>query len=107
MKIRAGRPGEARAITDLHLRTALHAYADIFPPDAPKPAAEELTRMWADGLGRNDHRGFVAEKAGALVGVVLAGPDPADTDIGHLSRLYVDPSLWGRGIGRMLYERCI
>lgn len=37
----------------------------------------------------------------------MAGPDPDRPELGHLSRLYVAPSHWGRGIGRLLYERAI
>lgn len=36
--------------------------------------------------------------------MVLAGPDPDDPALGHLSRLYVDPAMWGAGIGTALHE---
>jgi ribosomal protein S18 acetylase RimI-like enzyme len=105
--IRTAQAHEAGAVAQLHLRTALHAYMDIFPPEAPPPTAEELTEQWSAWLGDERHRGFVAEETDAVVGVVLAGPDPVDEDLGHLSRLYVDPAMWGRGIGRALYDACV
>lgn len=44
---------------------------------------------------------------GDVVGVVLAGPDPDDPDIAHLSRLYVDPGQWGAGIGTELHRAAV
>jgi ribosomal protein S18 acetylase RimI-like enzyme len=102
--------GDAALIADLHVRTARYAFAGIFPPDAPPPTAVELTPDWERKIGHDrptTQVGFVAEDAGAIVGVVVAGPDPDDPALGHLSRLYVDPTAWRRGIGRLLYERAI
>jgi len=47
---------------------------------------------------------FVAEDEGAIVGfaTVLARPD-GDAE---LDALFVEPSLWKRGVGRLLVEQC-
>ena len=47
---------------------------------------------------------FVAEQDGAIVGfaAVLARPD-GNTE---LDALFVEPSLWKRGVGRLLVDRC-
>jgi ribosomal protein S18 acetylase RimI-like enzyme len=42
-----------------------------------------------------------------VVGVILAGPDPDDRTLGHIARLYVDPSCWGRGLGTLLYRAAL
>jgi ribosomal protein S18 acetylase RimI-like enzyme len=89
------------------LRTALHAYKDIFPREAPPPTVEQLTELWARSLQSDANRAFVWDEDGAVTGAVLSGPDPDDDAVGHLSRLYVEPSSWGRGIGRALYDACI
>ena len=44
---------------------------------------------------------------GTIVGVVRTGPDPDEPEIGHLSRLYVDPDHWGNEIGSHLYNVAI
>jgi GNAT superfamily N-acetyltransferase len=48
---------------------------------------------------------FVAERHGVIVGfsAVLPRQDPA-TD---LDGLFVEPGLWGHGIGRVLVEHCV
>jgi ribosomal protein S18 acetylase RimI-like enzyme len=108
LTIRTGRADEAPAFAELHLRTALHAYAAIFPPEAPAPTVAELCAAWSETLRSDERRAvFVAETNGDPVGVVVGGPDPLDGVSGHLSRLYVQPELWGRGIGRALHDRCI
>lgn len=103
--IRAGRRDEAEALAELHLETALHAYAVIFPPEAPVPTRKQLVATWSDALRRTSV--LVAEVDRDLGGVVCGGPDPLDDTVGHLSRLYVRPPLWGRGLGRALHDACI
>jgi ribosomal protein S18 acetylase RimI-like enzyme len=66
-----------------------------------------LSRLWSERLQDSRHRGFVADSDERIVGVGLAGPDPNDDSVGHLSRLYVEPSQWGRGTGRALYDACM
>ncbi len=102
-------------LADLHLGTALAAYRHIFPEDAPPPTKEEVQQQWAHWLGPDWDRGrraFVAEDRSeddgwSIVGVILAGPDPGDDDLGHLSRLYVAPDRWAEGIGGQLYRAAI
>jgi len=101
-ELRAAESDEASVLAALHLRTVLHAYADIFPPAALPPTLEDLTRDWERRI--NEAHVFVAVEAGALIGMVAAGTSEG---AGHLSRLHVDPRRWGEGIGRALYDRCL
>jgi ribosomal protein S18 acetylase RimI-like enzyme len=105
---------DASRLARLHRRAAMAGYRDIFPREAPAPTYEELLAQWEQWLGPDRKRGrraFVADatpEAGARpLGVVLAGPDPMDDDLGHLARLSVEPDEWGRGIGTQLYEAAI
>ncbi len=104
VSIRDAEQNEAGALARLQLATALVAYAEIFPREAPAPTVEDLTRAWSTSLGPDDgERGFVAELDGQPVGVVLAGPDRQAPRRGLVSRLYVAPDLWGTGIGVALH----
>jgi GNAT superfamily N-acetyltransferase len=98
----------AGRIAMLHRDTALEAFAGIFPPEAPPPTLAALTADWAARLAAPPpHVVLVAEEDARLVGVVAAGPDPEDATAGHLSRPYVTPPSWGRGIGRSLHDRAL
>ncbi len=103
MNVRRAERREARTLAELHLRSALVAYAPIFPPEAPKPAIDVLADHWATALATDATTALVIDVDGWIGGVVLAGPDEAEPDAGHLSRLYVDPDRWGHGLGRALY----
>jgi ribosomal protein S18 acetylase RimI-like enzyme len=109
--VRRAHRDEASTLTALHHRTALSAFRDIFPSDAPLPSFEEDLARWQHWLGPDADHGrscYVASAAGGQpVGVVLAGPDPDEPFVGHLARLYVDPDLWGHGIGTALYDVAI
>ncbi len=71
---------EASVLTALHHRAALHAFASIFPSDAPPPSFEADLERWQRWLGPDFNEGIRAYVArtsiGNVVGVVLAGPDP-------------------------------
>lgn len=97
----------AGEITRLHRRAAQTGFAHIFPEEAAPPTYEDDLARWQFWLGPDREQGRHAYTVRAderVVGVVLAGPDPADPALGHLSRLYVDPDMWGVGIGTALHD---
>jgi GNAT superfamily N-acetyltransferase len=101
---------EAPALAALHLRTALFAYASIFPPEAPRPELDRLTLDWERrlrGLHAPNVRCFRANGGDHIAGVVMGGADPDHLEMGHITRFYVDPTHWGQGIGSLLYEAAI
>lgn len=63
-------------------------------PDAIALAVEQIT----------DGHVFVAERDGVIVGFVAVVPRPDGN--AELDALFVDPSLWKRGVGRLLVEHC-
>lgn len=108
LAVRPADPVDAPGIARLHHETALHAFAGIFPPEAPAPTVGGLTVDWAGRLDAGPPQLVtVAEQASGLVGVVAAGPDPDEPGVGHLARLYVLPAEWGRGIGRRLHDAAL
>jgi GNAT superfamily N-acetyltransferase len=92
----------------LWLRAALVGYEGIFPPEAPKPTATELTERWRQAIawGPSATAALVAchGPRDALVGTVAAEIDRGGPYTAQVGRLYVDPDHWGCGIGRRLHD---
>jgi GNAT superfamily N-acetyltransferase len=110
VSIRQTRVDDCPALAALHLRTALFAYASIFPPDAPRPKLDDLTLDWErrlGGLHGPNVCGYVAAVGDQLVGAIVAGGDPGHQEMGHVTRCYVESDHWGMGIGRLLYNAAI
>jgi len=105
--VRAATPDDAAVAAAVHLASALRAYRDIFPPEAGPPTLDALAADMTARIDDDTHTVLVAERHGALVGVVIAGADEGDPDAGLLSRLYVHPGCWGQGVGRLLYEGAV
>jgi len=109
-RIRRASVDEAPALAELQRRTALFAYASIFPPEAPQPDLDRMTLDWRrrlSGMHSPNARGYAAGVCGLPVGVIIACSDPDDPELGHITRLYVDPQEWGQGIGRALYDEAL
>lgn len=107
LSVRVAQPSEAAGAALVHLASAVRAYRDIFPADAPPPTHESLIPAWAAAIEADEHTVLVAERAGSLVGTVIVGPDPAAPGVGLLSRLYVHPACWSQDVGRTLYDAAL
>lgn len=109
--LRSAEPHDGPVVARLHLDAAIAGYQHIFPPEAPVPTYEELLAHWSGWLepttpSRHVHA-LVAERDGRVTGAVVAGADASDPQLGHLSRLYVAPELWGQGIGGRLHSSAL
>lgn len=91
-------------MAELHLRAAVAGYSHIFPPEAPPPTIDELTEMWAAATIASDGAALVADDGRRILGTVIAAIDDTEPTVGFLARLYVEPELWGSGIGAALYD---
>jgi RimJ/RimL family protein N-acetyltransferase len=103
------RPAKARdcaALADLHLRSARRGFAHIFPSDRTQDERDLVTGWLAQVQSDPalDRLVIVAELGNEIVGVLVAGRDPADPAVGRLGRTYIDPGLWDLGIGRRLFD---
>ena len=96
--IRPALPSERSSLEALQWRASLANPGDrdnlLAHPDAIAIPVGQI----ADG------RVFVAEDAGVIVGFATVLPRP-DGDA-ELDALFVEPSLWKRGVGRVLVEEC-
>ena len=106
VRVALGASEDAPVVARLQIDAALAAYGRIFPASAPPPVFDEVLAEWRGRLGTAVGTGqttLLAVDNGRIVGVVVAGPDPARPDRGHVARFYVSPDLWGQGIGHRLY----
>jgi RimJ/RimL family protein N-acetyltransferase len=108
--VRVADASDAGALADLHLRSAGAGFADIFSSDRREASDADLAKDW-EALLRPDKRlgraVFVAERDDRLIGVLVAGRDPADPAIGRLARAYIDPRFWGSGVVRLLFDTAV
>jgi GNAT superfamily N-acetyltransferase len=98
--LREARADEARLIADLQERSALAAYAHIFPPERyPFPHAGVLAR-WTAALQEHATRTIVAELDDHPVGFACVRPE-------WLVALYVVPEAWGGAVAPALHDRAV
>lgn len=106
MLIRLAEPDDAMAVARVHVRSWQVAYRRLLPDECldqlrPEDRAQRYDFATADPL---KPRTIVAEEGTAIQGFATTMPsrDADLTDRGELCALYVDPELWGRGIGATL-----
>jgi len=90
--IRAGRPDDAAGVAAVQIASWRAAYAHLFSPEQLAAISlAERTEFW------RRFPPIVAEVEGDVVGFVAVGN-------GELYAIYVRPSHWGSGIGRVLID---
>jgi len=98
MKCRQAVASEQRALEGLQRRASLNNPGDREALLANPDAIEVPLGQIVDG------HVFVAERDGAIVG--FAAVIPRDDGDAELDALFVEPSDWKRGVGRLLVEHC-
>jgi ribosomal protein S18 acetylase RimI-like enzyme len=116
MQIRDADPADTVAIATVARASWHAAYDDLLGADTVDAtvddwyAADSLQEEIAAVNEDDDTVFLVGEQAGEIEGFATAGPvadgerSPARADA-FVSRLYVDPDCWGRGIGTALIRR--
>lgn len=111
MSVRPATGADADAIARVQVETWRVAYRGLMPDETIAGFdIESRRRQWREGLAREPRPGsatFVAEVDGEVVGFASVGRsrDAEAADEGELYAIYLNPSYWGRGIGRALLER--
>lgn len=105
VRARDATPLDAAAIAAVNVASWRVAYRGLMP-DAYLDAMsiEDDAARWSAGLQRDGarrKRTIVAEDAGVMVGYATVGRD-AETGMGLLYLMYVEPHNWQRGLGRAL-----
>jgi GNAT superfamily N-acetyltransferase len=101
--IRRAGVADATAVASVHATSAGVAYASIFPRAAPKPSIASLRPGWHSTLVDPDAVVFVAHEGDDVRAVIALVRDDAVTAGWRLTRLYVHPETWGKGMGRALH----
>lgn len=106
MIIRLAVPEDALPVARVHVRAWQAAYRG-FMPDVYLDGLSAENRARRYNFSNSDMaqpRTVLAEEAGAITGFATTSParDEDATGLGELCALYVEPELWGRGIGRAL-----
>jgi GNAT superfamily N-acetyltransferase len=97
--IRPAVMSEHRALEELQRRASLNNPGDrealLSNPDAIELPPEQIAAGHV----------FVAERDGVIVG--MSAVVPREGPATDLDALFVEPHLWGHGIGRLLVEYCV
>src|SRR5262245_24990494 len=114
--LRAAVPADAEAIARVRSRGWQSGYAHLMPAeyladlDARLPRMTERVRSWLQPTP-NPRGLFVALDAGQVVGFINVGSyrigqsnEHLDPSFGEVYALYVDPVVWGKGVGGTLLD---
>lgn len=103
--IRRATPDDALAVATVHVRAWQDGFRGLIPDDYLDALRPEDRAAHYD-FGASDPAlpaTLVAVRDGAIHGFATIGPSPeTDAPSGQLHALYVEPTAWGRGIGRRL-----
>jgi GNAT superfamily N-acetyltransferase len=106
MRIRTAKSGDALAIETIRVNGWRAAYRRVLPANELDAMTIDAAR-WRERLAKPPPgwSTFVAEDDRGVVGFVSLGPSRDQRGVGELFAIYVDPALWGTGIGRSLLAR--
>jgi GNAT superfamily N-acetyltransferase len=103
MLLRPAEPSDAMAVARVHVRSWQAAYRTLLPDDYLDQLRPEDRAQQYDfaSLDPRKPRTIVAVGEGSICGFATTAPsrDADLPDHGELYALYVDPEMWGRGIG--------
>ena len=110
--VRAATPRDARSVARVHVDTWRAAYAGIVPQAVLDGlSVERREAFWRAATEQpGDHRLWVIESDGIVVGFASTGPardDDLPAGAGELLAIYLVPAHWGRGLGARLFGRAI
>ncbi len=112
ISIRQAAPEDAAAIAEMHIASWHAAYTGIVSQAwLDSRNLDESSERWKNNLsGPADQKQitFLAFKGDFLVGFATAGQSRSEaySDYAELWAIYVRPQYFGKGVGRVLFNRC-
>ncbi|MEU3269299.1 GNAT family N-acetyltransferase [Saccharomonospora sp. NPDC006951] len=120
-EVREATSADAHGIAGVLVRSWRAAYRGQLPDEVLAGlSVAERERFWTGVLAARPPRtravvATIADTAEAVAGFAATGPplvpddvaDPALGDLGDLYALYLDPGVWGRGIGSLLHAAAL
>ena len=108
MIVRAARPDDAHAIATIHVEAWQMAYRHIVPSAFLKSLSIEQREVgWRRDLEQWTCETWVAEEGDQIVGWISAAASrdaDASPTTGEVWAIYVTPSQWRHGVGRLLWN---
>lgn len=102
---------DAFGIAQVHIRSWQVAYAGLFDAEfLDRLSVDEQAIRWRDILQKAESQTFVARQGVSVVGFVSFGrcrEEGAPEKQGEIWALYVQPEVWGQGIGRTLLKKAV
>lgn len=110
LTLRDARPEDAAEVAGVHVRSWQAAYRGLLPDgylDGLR-AEDRAARYTFHLIGPDDPATTVALEAGVILGFVTTGPARGEAHtVGEVHAIYLDPSAWGRGLGRALMTHAL
>ena len=107
MQIERAAVTDCRAIAEVHVRSWQHAYRNILPAEyLASLSVSERETMWRRLAESQPAHLIVAHASGQVVGFAAFGAsrdEGAPQDRGEVWAIYVTPSSWSVGAGRLLW----
>ena len=109
MHITPARLEDARQVAEIHVTTWQAAYQGILPAEyLASLSVDQREAMWRESIAKGLPELLVAKVDGGVVGWVAFGPrrdEGSPPDSAEVWAIYVAPSSWSSGVGRMLWRR--
>ncbi|MDP8969750.1 MAG: GNAT family N-acetyltransferase [Actinomycetota bacterium] len=110
--VRAADSSDAAQIAGVHVRSWQVAYRGQLPDEMlDRLDIEARTRSWHQLLTGRTTTVLVASRNGAVIeGFVATGPSrdhDAAPDVGEVYAIYVEPEVWGSGLGSALLDAAV
>ena len=110
LRIRVAEPRDAREIADVHVESWKAAYRGLMPSAFLDGLnATDRGPAWRDRLAGPLEVMLVVEEAEHVVGWAMGGRSrdvDAPPSTAELFAINLDPAVWRRGAGRLLWESC-
>jgi L-amino acid N-acyltransferase YncA len=99
------------AIAKIHVEAWNKTYIDLMPESYLRSiTVEQRELLWHRIITQNRSSLFVATLATKVAGFVCFGPNrdnPEQTTVAEIYAIYVEPTHWRHGVGKMLLQECL